>query len=122
MNNLINQFIEARKDFLETLDKFPKDKIEEALFGEWNLKGVIAHFSAWDIYFTNALKLLKQDKEVKHWQSINKFNEVEVNKRKKWAWEKIHNEFVKAGGDFIKEYNNIPNKLKEKFFWKNKYD
>jgi hypothetical protein len=120
IHELLDKFRKARKDFLETLEKFPADKREKVLFGEWNLKQVIAHFAAWDIYFANVLKLLKQNKPVIHWGNINKFNEIEVSKRKNWSWEEIYQEFVESGEEFIKEYNQIPKELEEKIIWPDK--
>lgn len=117
MADLVKQFEEARQDFLETLKKFPKDRVEEKLFGEWNLKDVIAHFSGWDNYFTDSLKLLKEGKAVPKWGTIDKFNKRSVDSCKKFSWEKIYSEFVKSGENFIKEYSNISKELADKLFW-----
>lgn len=120
MADLIKQFEEARLDFLETLEKFPKDRVEEKLFGEWNLKDVIAHFSGWDKYFTDSLKFLKEGKEIPKWGTINEFNEKSVQLRKTHDWKKIYQEFVKAGQNFIEEYKDIPKELQNKLLWPNK--
>lgn len=45
MIDLIKQFSGVREDFLKTLEKFPTDKVDDKLFGDWNLIDVIAHFS-----------------------------------------------------------------------------
>ncbi len=120
MQTLINQFIDAKNTFLITLDHFPKEKRLERYFGTWNLKDVIAHFSAWNIYFTNCLKLLKFGKKIPHWGKINEFNEAEIKKREDWGWGKVYAEFNKSGDAFIQEFMTLETNLIRKQLWDGK--
>lgn len=114
---LVDKFVEARKNFIETIDKFPPDKRDEVLFGDWNLKDMLAHFSAWDQYFSQALSLHKAGKPVDHWQDVDEFNRLEINKRKSWPWEDIYQEFIRSGHDFIAEYRDVDESTLNKAFW-----
>ncbi len=114
---LVNQFTQVRKDFLEALKQFPKDKVEEILFGEWSLKDVLSHFAGWDKFFTEILRLLKEGQDIPHWGNINKFNEKSVGRRKDWSWDEVYDEFVSAGEQFIKEYSDLPEELANSLFW-----
>lgn len=120
MEKLINQFIESQKALQEAINKFPKEKRGDKYFGIWDLKDVVAHFAAWDIFFTNCLKLLKAEKEIPYWGSINEFNKEEVERRKDWSWDKVYSEFSKSGDDFIQEYKNLPTNLINQPLWKGK--
>lgn len=120
MKKLIEEFKRSRQDFIETLEKFPKEKRSEILFGTWNLKDVVAHFSAWDIFFIAILKPLMENKPVPYWGNINDFNKKEVMQRKTWNWEKVYKEFVKSSNNFIGEYGNLPPSFVNKPFWQGK--
>ncbi len=120
MQNLIKEFAEARKALIAALNKFPKEKIEEKLFDKWSLKEVVAHFTGWDRYFTQAVKLLKQKKTMPFWESVRDFNENSVKRAVRVDWKKIYQEFVKVGDKFIEEYQKIPSELANRLFWKNK--
>ena len=80
MKELLREFVKVRKDFINTLKKFPNDKYEEKLFGEWSLKDVIAHFTGWDRYFIDAIELLSNGKKVPYWGKINRYNLKNTNK------------------------------------------
>jgi uncharacterized damage-inducible protein DinB len=120
MKDLLKEFIEAREKLIKAINKFPSNKRNEILFGTWNLKDVVAHFCAWDIFFTNTIKQLKNNKPVPYWDNINNFNEKEVSKRESLSWELVYSEFINAGKDFVDEYSNIPKELENKIIWNNK--
>jgi len=120
MNTPILQFKTAQMELLETINQFPKEKSGECCFGLWNLKDIIAHFSAWNWFFTNCFNLLQTGKDIPYWGNINEFNKVEVEKRKNWSWEKTYAELIESGEAFIQAYTALPNKLLDKPFWKGK--
>jgi uncharacterized damage-inducible protein DinB len=117
MDKLISDFKNSRNKLIEAVNEYPVDKREDKLFGEWNLKDVVVHFAAWDSFFTQMLKLHKQNKTVPYWEDINKFNDKEVGKKRSWSWDKVYNEFIQSGDEFIKEYSKIPKNLLKKLFW-----
>lgn len=120
MDRLIKQFITAQKDLSNAISEFPPDKREDKLFGDWDLKDVIAHFAAWNIFFTDILKKLKGDEPAPYWGNINEFNHTQVNIKRDWSWNKTYNELVKSGEQFIEEYSNTPTSLQNALFWKGK--
>lgn len=120
LTKLISDFKNARVKLIGEINKFPKNKREEILFDQLNLKDVVAHFAAWDIYFTDSLKLLSAGKAVPYWGKINDCNAKAVSERKNWNWEKIYKEFLKAGEEFIKEYSKTSDLILGKPFWPGK--
>jgi uncharacterized damage-inducible protein DinB len=120
MKNLLQEFKEAREKLINAVDKFPINKRNEILFGTWNLKDVVAHFCAWDIFFTNTIKQLKNNKSVSYWENIDNFNEKEVLKREMLSWKLVYSEFINAGKDFFNEFSSIPKELENKIIWSNK--
>ena len=117
MEELIEDFKKARLAFVRALDDFPEDRRKEALFNEWGLRDLIAHMSGWMVSATNNVKFLKRGKTPPWVESINEFNKENVERRKNWSWEKAYKELVKASGEFIKEYESLPEELWEKKYW-----
>jgi len=120
MKKQLTQYIKARTDFIEAVNNFPVKKRDDLLFGSWNLKDVISHYSAWDIFFTNCIKALKKEKETPYWRNIDDFNNVEIEKRKKWTWDQAYHELLEAEESFIKEMENLPSDMFDKKIWKKK--
>jgi len=120
ISTLLNDFNEIRKEYIEMLSKFPQDKISEKLFGEWDLKDVIAHFVGWDVEFTNALKSLIKGEKYTYWGKIYEFNDKVVKSSKGKTWDQVFTEFEKSGNDFIDIYKRIPDEMMEVKIWKDK--
>lgn len=118
MDNLIAEFVNARAQFVALLEKFPEDKIEEKLFGKWSLKEVLAHFTAWDRYFTQAVKLLKQGVTMPYWERTDSFNANAVTRTSRLDWQRLRADFIKAGEAFIDTYQKLPKDLEHKIIWK----
>lgn len=120
MKNLIEDFKKARLAFIRALDNFPKDKRDKTLFGEWNLKDLVAHISGWNIAGTNAVRNLKAGEIPPQVESVSQFNKSNVKKRKKWSWEKTYKELVRVSQEFAEEYESLPTELWEKRYWPKK--
>jgi len=120
ISTLLNDFNEIRKEYIEMLSKFTQDKISEKLFGEWDLKDVIAHFVGWDVEFTNALKSLIKGEKYTYWGKIYEFNDKVVKSSKGKTWDQVFTEFEKSGNDFIDIYKRIPDEMMEVKIWKDK--
>lgn len=118
MDNLLKEFEIVRKSFVDALKKFPPEKAEEKLFDKWSLKEVVAHFTAWDRYFTQSLKLLKNNVSMPYWENIASFNKNAVIRTAKADWQKVFAEFVKSGEMFLDEYKKLPKDLIDKLIWK----
>jgi hypothetical protein len=118
MNELLSQFTEVRDEFIEILQRFPAPRRSAVLFGEWNLKDVIAHLTGWDRYFTDILDCLQAGEEPAYWGNMTKFNEVSVQKRRESSWEVVYDEFVATGEEFIHRYDQLPEELRGGKFWR----
>jgi uncharacterized damage-inducible protein DinB len=118
----ITDFIKAQKKLLDTVRKFPKEKTDLIFYGNWTIKEVIGHISAWDKYFTRVLKNLSKNIESDYWGNINEFNEKEVTKRKGWSLNKLIKELTESGNEFVKVYTNLSKALLNIKIWdKRKY-
>lgn len=117
MNDLIDDFKKARLEFIKVLDNFPKDKRETALFDNWSLKDLVGHISGWNIAGTNAARFLKEGKTPEWIKSINDFNKENVDKRKRWSWQRVYQEFFAASKNLIEEFERLPEELWEKKYW-----
>lgn len=117
MKDLIDDFKQARLDLIKVLKDFPKEKREVVLFGEWSLKDLVGHISGWNIAATNAARSLEEGNTPEWVKSINDFNKENVERREKWSWEKVSQEFLEASKALIEEYERLPRELWEKKYW-----
>ena len=116
--DLINQFTNVRKNFLETDFMFPKKKVGEALCGVWDIKCVLSHIAGWDKYFTMIARLLITGKDVPfRGDKIEQFNQAYVMERENRNWDEVLDEFVHTGEEFINEYSAINDELWNRPFW-----
>ena len=123
----ISRFVQTRRELMGIVWRFPEEKAEEAVCGEWDIKGVLAHIAGWDVYFTMILRQLKLGKDVPYWgdnsswgENMEKRNEALVRERKGRGWNEVREEFVKASGDFLEEYSHLDEKVWSQRFWAQK--
>jgi len=116
----IERFAEVREQVLHAIRRFPAQRREDELFGEWTLKDLVAHLTGWDVYFTTILSCLETGEKAPYWGNMNKFNEASVGKRRDSSWKKVYDEFVAAGREFIRCYGQLSDKAAERRFWKSK--
>lgn len=122
--DLVRRFAQARGDLFKAVSGFPEGRANEALCGNWNIQGVLAHIAGWDTYFAMIVRRLRMGEEVPYWgdhpqwgEDMEKRNEALVKEREGRTWEEIHDEFVKAGEEFLKEYRNLEEGLWDQRFW-----
>lgn len=120
MDKHIKQFEEARNILLEAISKFPNEKRGEKLFGSWDLKDVVAHFTGWDNEFSTTLMAVSVGIKPTYWGKIYVFNEDVVNKSRNKSWGKVFKELEQSGLNFIGCYKNIPEDLLNKKIWNDK--
>lgn len=116
----LDHFKKIREEFIKVVDSFPKEKREDVLFDEWNLKQVLIHISRWDTILADNVKLLKEGKEPPFYGGVNDFNDKSMKMGKDWIWDKAYKEFIEAGQRAISEYESLNNELWETKFWKDK--
>jgi hypothetical protein len=120
MKALLDSYKKARETFINAVDKFPKQKREEALFDKWNLKQLISHIGGWDNCIADNVKYLKEDKEPVFYGAVDSFNARSIEEGKNWNWEKAYAEFIAGGERVIKEYETLDPALWDAKFWKTK--
>ncbi len=104
-------------EFLILVDKFPEDRRLEVLFGEWNLKDVLAHMNHWAIHDLECIENLMEGKEPYWAPDVDEFNKEGILKRKDWKWMKVYEEFVDLKARLIDAYSSLPFGLWNKKFW-----
>jgi hypothetical protein len=121
---LLDRFAQVRRDFRETVSRFPKDQAGEKVCGGWDIKCMLAHIAGWDAYFAMIARRLRRGEDVPFWgdnpswgENMEKRNEALVKEREGRTWEEVQAEFAKAGGDFLGEYSNLEEKLWSRRFW-----
>ena len=122
--DLVRRFAQARGDLFKAVSGFPEGRANEALCGNWNIQGVLAHIAGWDTYFAMIVRRLRMGEEVPYWgdhpqwgEDMEKRNGALVKEREGRTWGEIHDEFVKAGEEFLKEYRNLEEGLWDQRFW-----
>ena len=121
---LVKRFAHARGDLLKTVSSFPEGKAEEAVCGEWNIKGILAHIAGWDTYFAMIGRRLRMGEDVPYWgdnpywgENMEKRNQALVKEQEGRTWDEVRGEFVKASEEFLKEYSNLEGELWSQRFW-----
>jgi hypothetical protein len=121
---LMSRFAQVRRNLMETVSRFPEDKVEEEVCGGWDIQCVLAHMAGWDAYFALIARRLRTGEEVPFWgdnpswgENMEKRNEGLVKEREGRTREEVQDEFVKAGGEFLGEYSNLEEKLWNRRFW-----
>jgi hypothetical protein len=120
IGKLVSEFKQIQVEFNKVLEMFPINKVNEKLFGEWNIKDVIAHFIGWDREFTETLLSLKNGTNHTYWGKIYEFNEKTVTASKSKSWNELLNEFRESGSEFIESYVDYPTNLLNTKIWKDK--
>lgn len=116
----LNHFKKVRQEFIETVDKFPKDKREKALFDKWSLKDILVHISRWDDVLSENIKYLKEGIEPPVHGSVQSFNDQSTQNGKDWGWDKAYKAFIKSGENAIKAYTTLKDDEWDKKYWKDK--
>lgn len=120
MTSLLEDFKKVREEFIGVVNKFPKDKQEEILFDQWNLKQVLIHMARWDNCLSDNVEYLKKGEEPPFYGKEDNFNAASQLLCKDWNWDKTYQEFLKGGERLIKTYESLAENLWTQKFWKTK--
>lgn len=120
MWKLLEDFKKTRRDLVMVVEKFPKNRREEILFGDWSLKDILAHLNNWILHDISCLEKLKQGKEPFWEPSVESFNNRAIQRRKNNAWDEIYDEFISLGDELIEKYQKLPVNLRKTKIWDNK--
>jgi len=117
MNDQIKQLENLRDSILQAISNFPNTKREEILFGDWNLKDVIAHLNNWMVHDIDCLNAVKENR-IPPWEpSTDEFNKRGTQARKSLSWDRLCEEFTKLSSHLIKTYKEYPPNLLSAKIW-----
>ncbi len=119
VQQLISELEAAIKEITNAVTNFPEYKREEALFGKWSLKDVMAHYCGWNLLTIKELGMLISGKPPINWikeSQLDAFNKYEVEKRSAKSWTEIYEEFVKSWQDLVDKYKSL-----DEDHWKSQY-
>jgi hypothetical protein len=116
----IDSFNQVQKQLLDLLTKYTSLNEGKIFYGDWTIKEVVSHISAWDLYFASVLEALFNSKEIDYWGDINSFNTRAILTRRNKTLEELKSELKKAGDKFIKSYLSLNENLLAKKIWKDK--
>ncbi|MFA6249993.1 MAG: ClbS/DfsB family four-helix bundle protein [Candidatus Shapirobacteria bacterium] len=122
MNQIITDFLQARKKFLLALDQVPQDKKTDILFDQWSLKDIVSHLNGWDKFLIGIIEDLQSNRVLQKWQKINEFNQKSVFARQGWSWNQVYQEFIDIDANLKKLLPELDdNFLNTKFWPKNSF-
>ncbi len=116
----IGDFLLVREELLRLIKTYPNEKTNEIFYGDWTIKEVIGHISAWDIYFANLLDSITSNNIIEPWGNIDDFNTKEVNKRKGKSMKVLIGELEETGKRFATCYKKLTVGELSKKIWKSK--
>lgn len=113
---MVDEFKDARKTLIRSIDDFPIENRESAVFDKWNLKDILSHLSGWAKYQADILEQFRKEGKAESTEGLKaSINTDFVTQRKRWSWNRVYQEFLKLSENLVKEYENLPKEL-----WKNK--
>lgn len=119
-NTDINILSELHTKLLNTIQAFSIDKLDHIFYGDWTIKEVTGHISAWNSYFTQLFTSVSQGKPIDHWGSINQFNQKEVAKRHGHSLKQLAKELEETSQKLIDTYQKLDQNLLTQKIWPNR--
>ncbi len=116
-NNLVDEFRNARQEFIDFVDKLPDSGKSVIILGSWTLRDMLAHISAWGLHQIDILQQFKNGLEASCPLDVDAFNENAVLVRKSWGWNETYEEFLEVGDRLITEYESLSSDLWGKKIW-----
>ena len=124
--SFIRFYTENHEELYKSINKLNKAQMEEIItLGNWTVKDILAHISAWNFELNNAInQILKNEKP---WfvdeEELNEaeFNQRETQKRKRWSVQSILNEWENSFEELIERIKDLSNtelEYQADFFWK----
>ncbi len=102
-----------REEFL----KFPEKSRDEILFGEWNIKDIIAHLNNWMVHDIDCLTSVIE-KKIPRWEpDIDEFNKKGTELRKYYSWQELLSEFNGLSDRLLETYKKFPPELLSVRIW-----
>lgn len=115
--DLLNEYKSLIKETRNLLTSYPENKRDQILFGEWNLKDVIAHLNHWAQHDLNCFEPFKRDK-IPYWvPDVDEYNAEGVRIRKGKSFEDLILEFDDLLSKVLTEFDSLQDNDWNKKFW-----
>lgn len=100
---------ELSSKFRDIIDKYPQNSREQADFGDWSLKHILAHISGWAEVTLDSFERAKTGEPIPviDDEDLDEFNKNSVDSRKGRTWDQIYSEFIETEAKLIDEYEAI---------------
>lgn len=79
------------------VERFPLEERNRVLFGEWSVKDILAHATAWNDLNSEHLECLKSNKDFEWVTDVDQFNAKEVARKRDLNWNEVCQSFVRSG-------------------------
>jgi hypothetical protein len=117
MNDQISKLEKIRDLIQQAIINFPQLHREDILFGEWNLKDLIAHLNNWMEHDIDCLNAVKENR-IPLWEpNTDEFNERGTQARKNLSWNNLCAEFTNLSNQLIGIYKEYPSNLLSINIW-----
>ena len=111
MKDLIKEYQSARLIFISAVEKFPESRRDEILFGDWSLKDILVHITAWEKASIQKINNLLEHKKPSWISDVDKFNETSTREKSGASWDQIYQDFLNTGEQMIATYQKLPDDL-----------
>jgi uncharacterized protein (TIGR03083 family) len=113
----IQKMNRSRSDLLALIDTLTPAELEAPRrIGEWSIKDVLGHITAWELACLNPLKAFILDRtwEVEDVHDHDAWNAVQVDKRRAWPLRQVFAELIEVREDLIDACLDFPPEEGEK--------
>lgn len=103
----IDEYTQAHHTFIGVSNKFPVDKRETILFGQWSAKDILAHIIGWEWHSIQKVKAVQEGVVPVFIDNIDKYNEESVAKFRGLDWDSVYLQLLESGVDMIQTYSQV---------------
>jgi hypothetical protein len=119
MEELKQNYKEARANIIKAIDAFPIERREEILFDKWNLHQLLSHLNGWDEFLTKAIRSLESDAKEDFPATADGVNVDTLGKRGSMSWDEVYKEFGDSGMTIFNELDNLSEEDWNRPLWSN---
>ncbi|MFZ5424422.1 MAG: ClbS/DfsB family four-helix bundle protein [Patescibacteria group bacterium] len=117
MLDLIENYKQARMDFLVLVQRFPKDQRNASLMGGMSLKDLLVHLASWDLLYADHLEEFSQGINPTIIEDKDTLNAKFLEEGKDQDWEESYENLLESGAVFIETLKEFPTELETKFIY-----
>jgi hypothetical protein len=108
MEDTLSHYKGARETFLKVVAEFPQELRDRPLFGEWNLKDILAHIVGWESLSIEKVEAVKQGITSQWVSDVEEQNRKAVERCKGASWDEMYQKLVQSGEIMLSAYQSLP--------------